>query len=220
MDGDLILTGFDSPLGTELVCSGGIIEDIGRRVSRPTGHETVDLGGAQLFPGFVDGHVHMRDPGHPHKEDFASGTAAAAAGGVTCVMCMPNTNPPVDGPEGFAAARAAGESGAVVDFTLQAAITRDNFGALAGLWDAGVTSFETLMSDAPERDRLDDPLVADSLAVFLSRRHYEVSVETDSHRALKVLRESHLANPDLIQFIRIFGKLERLALKIEPGLRI
>ena len=50
-------------------------------------------------PGFVDMHVHLRDPGQTHKEDILTGCAAAAAGGVTSVACMPNTKPAVDSPE-------------------------------------------------------------------------------------------------------------------------
>ena len=46
------------------------------------------------LPGFIDTHVHVRDPGQTHKEDFSSCTAAALAGGVTLIGCMPNTNPP------------------------------------------------------------------------------------------------------------------------------
>ena len=45
------------------------------------------------LPGFIDTHVHVRDPGQTHKEDFASCTAAALAGGVTLIGCMPNTSP-------------------------------------------------------------------------------------------------------------------------------
>src|SRR5512138_3440609 len=47
------------------------------------------------LPGLIDPHVHMREPGATHKEDWASGTAAALAGGVTLVLAMPNTKPPV-----------------------------------------------------------------------------------------------------------------------------
>ena len=47
------------------------------------------------LPGLIDVHVHLRDPGATHKEDFDSGTAAALAGGVTMVMAMPNTNPTI-----------------------------------------------------------------------------------------------------------------------------
>ena len=47
------------------------------------------------LPGLIDVHVHLREPGATHKEDFASGTAAALAGGLTMVLAMPNTNPPI-----------------------------------------------------------------------------------------------------------------------------
>lgn len=61
------------------------------------------------FPGLIDAHVHLRDPGYPHKEDFGSGTAAALAGGITTVLDMPNTLPPTATPELLAqkASRAA-----------------------------------------------------------------------------------------------------------------
>ena len=49
--------------------------------------------GLVLCPGFIDMHVHLREPGQEHKETVATGTAAAVAGGFTAVACMPNTNP-------------------------------------------------------------------------------------------------------------------------------
>jgi dihydroorotase len=59
---------------------------------------TVDAGGMMVFPGLVDMHVHLREPGQEHKETIESGTRAAAAGGFTTVACMPNTNPVIDSP--------------------------------------------------------------------------------------------------------------------------
>ena len=56
----------------------------------------VDAGGLVVSPGLVDIHVHFRDPGQTHKEDIGSGTRAAAAGGFTSVVCMPNTSPVCD----------------------------------------------------------------------------------------------------------------------------
>ena len=47
------------------------------------------------LPGLIDVHVHLREPGGTHKEDFSSGTAAALAGGITMVLAMPNTSPPI-----------------------------------------------------------------------------------------------------------------------------
>lgn len=57
-----------------------------------------DLKGKIITPGFFDMHVHFREPGQTHKEDIASGTLAAAYGGITGVLAMPNTNPPFDSP--------------------------------------------------------------------------------------------------------------------------
>ena len=59
----------------------------------------VDLNGLYLVPGFVDVHVHLREPGFPQKETIATGTAAAARGGCTTVCSMPNLNPAPDTPE-------------------------------------------------------------------------------------------------------------------------
>ncbi len=55
--------------------------------------ETIDVKGAIVCPGFIDMHCHLREPGEEYKEDIASGSAAAAAGGFTSICCMPNTNP-------------------------------------------------------------------------------------------------------------------------------
>ena len=59
----------------------------------PPATQTIDVTGKLLVPGFIDSHVHFRDPGLTYKEDFLTGTRAAAAGGVTCVADMPNNKP-------------------------------------------------------------------------------------------------------------------------------
>ena len=62
----------------------------------PEGMTVIDCGGKCLAPGLIDMHVHLREPGHEHKETLASGSLAAAVGGVTTMACMPNTNPVID----------------------------------------------------------------------------------------------------------------------------
>ena len=65
----------------------------------PKGDVTVTLNGEVLLPGFIDVHVHLRDPGFTDKETIATGSAAAARGGFSQIACMPNTKPPIDTPE-------------------------------------------------------------------------------------------------------------------------
>lgn len=76
-----------------LIVKEGIIEDILRDTTLPDGDEVVDATGCYLLPGVIDDHVHMRDPGLTHKADMDSETRAAAAGGVTTVLDMPNVKP-------------------------------------------------------------------------------------------------------------------------------
>jgi dihydroorotase len=77
-----------------------IIDDMIVKVatSIPTGKESqvIDAAGKHIFPGFVDLHTHLRDPGQTYKEDIITGTRAAAKGGFTTVCAMPNTDPVVD----------------------------------------------------------------------------------------------------------------------------
>jgi dihydroorotase len=74
---------------------GGTIAAIGHDVE-PNGHRVVDAAGLLLAPAFVDPHVHLRTPGREDEETISSGTAAAAAGGYSAILAMPNTDPVVD----------------------------------------------------------------------------------------------------------------------------
>ena len=85
------------------------------------------------LPGLIDPHVHMREPGATHKEDWASGTAAALAGGFTLVLAMPNTQPPVIDSNSLARARACAEAGARCDFGLFLGGSVDNTSQAAAL---------------------------------------------------------------------------------------
>jgi dihydroorotase len=87
------VAGLDDTLDV-LVEDGGIARIEAKIAAR--GAEVLDLAGLVVCPGFVDMHVHLREPGQEWKETVASGTAAAAAGGFTAVACMPNTVPPND----------------------------------------------------------------------------------------------------------------------------
>jgi dihydroorotase len=112
----------------------------------PPARTTIDAEGKIVLPGLVDAHVHFREPGLVHKEDFASGSRAAAAGGVTTVMVMPTDNPMTTTPDLFAEKQALATGKCHVDFALQAGLGPDPQHVRA-LADLGAVSFEIFMSD-------------------------------------------------------------------------
>jgi len=75
----------------------GRVAEIGQSL-HAGGDDVIDATGSFVSPGFIDMHVHLREPGSPEKETIATGTQAAVAGGFTAVACMPNTNPALDDP--------------------------------------------------------------------------------------------------------------------------
>jgi dihydroorotase (multifunctional complex type) len=97
---------------------------------------TIDVSGLTIFPGLIDVHVHLREPGGEHKEDFYSGTCAALAGGVTTVFGMPNTSPPITDAETLADALKRASRKAVCDYGLYIGGTPDNAEQAAALEQA------------------------------------------------------------------------------------
>jgi dihydroorotase len=79
----------------DIAVQEGRISGIGEEGVFSSSAEVIDVSGLLVLPGVIDTHVHFRDPGFTYKEDFGSGTQAAAAGGITFAVDMPNTNPPV-----------------------------------------------------------------------------------------------------------------------------
>ena len=72
------------------------IKKIGKELPEKEAERVINADGCYVMPGFIDMHVHFRDPGFTYKEDLQTGSAAAAAGGFTTVVCMANTKPVVD----------------------------------------------------------------------------------------------------------------------------
>jgi dihydroorotase len=126
----------------------------------------VDASGCFLLPGLVDAHAHLRDPGLAHKEDFSSGTHAAALGGVTTVLDMP-TDEPWTANAGQLADKMAMADGRIhVDVGLQAVLSRD-LSLIPRLLDRAPVSFELFTADVPDAflfETLD--AVAEALKTF------------------------------------------------------
>jgi dihydroorotase len=119
----------------DVLIESGTITKIGRVRA---GEQVLDARGRLLLPGAIDAHVHFRDLGEVYKEDWYSGSCAAAAGGVTTVIDQPNTKPAIcDEGSYFAKQRAARKS--VVDYGINAAI--DRLDQLEDVWRLGATAF-------------------------------------------------------------------------------
>src|SRR5882672_10076077 len=76
--------------------AAGKIVAIGADDTLPDGKRTIDAAGLHILPGLIDAHVHFRDPGVTHKEDFSTGSTAAVCGGITTIIDMPNQLPPTE----------------------------------------------------------------------------------------------------------------------------
>ena len=107
------------------------------------------------LPGLIDVHTHLRVPGGEHKETFASGTAAALAGGITLVLAMPNTNPPLTTPAALALARRAAAADARCDVSLFAGAAPADVAHLPALAEEAV-ALKIYLNDTFGRLRVDD----------------------------------------------------------------
>jgi dihydroorotase len=130
--------------GSVAIVDGKIAGLLRESEATPT-KRTIDAEGLHVFPGFVDAHVHFRDPGFTHKGDFGSESAAAAFGGITTVIDGPNTGTVVRYPHDIEEKRAIAEKASVVDFGQLAAITPDNVEYLQSLAEAGVVGLKLFL---------------------------------------------------------------------------
>ena len=124
---------------------GGRIVALGQSERLPNADRVLDAGGDVLVPGILDCHIHNREPGLEYKEDWESATRAAAAGGVTTVVGMPNTDPIIDRPEHLQLKFDRGAASAHVDFQSFAVVTSENIDRIDELDDAGALGFKIFL---------------------------------------------------------------------------
>ncbi|KAF1486424.1 CAD protein, partial [Eudyptula minor novaehollandiae] len=149
---------YSVPLIIDIKCTKLFVEALGQIGAAPPLKMHVDCMTSQKLirlPGLIDVHVHLREPGGTHKEDFASGTAAALAGGVTMVCAMPNTSPAVTDAASFALVQKLAEAGARCDFALFLGASSDNVGLLGPLAGAAA-GLKMYLNDTFSSLRMDD----------------------------------------------------------------
>jgi dihydroorotase len=122
----------------------GKISAVGKNLSAPDKVEVLEAKGKVVCPGLIDLHVHLREPGHTAKENLATGTAAAARGGFTSVVCMPNTSPAIDNSATVALIHERAEREGVVNVFVTGAISKNIAGEelapIGSLKKAGVVA--------------------------------------------------------------------------------
>jgi dihydroorotase len=149
---DLVINGgtivsSDAEYRASIAIKDGLIHAIGAAEAMPKTKETLDATGLHILPGAIDVHVHFRDPGYPDKEDFASGTVAAAFGGVTTIFDMPNTLPTIGTPEALAAKHRIAAEKAYVDYGLYAVLGEDSIEHVPALVAGGIIGFKLYMGN-------------------------------------------------------------------------
>jgi len=130
-----------------LTVKDGRIVAVGSDEALPAAEETIDADGLHLLPGFVDVHTHFREPGMTQKEDWDSGSRAAAAGGFTTIFDMPNCIPPTANMETFSEKVRFAQGRAMVDYGINAALIDNNVSQLKLMADAGAMSFKLFMAE-------------------------------------------------------------------------
>lgn len=129
---------------SSIVIDGGKIIGI-MNSSEPKADRVIDARGKVVLPGMVDMHVHLRDPGFPERENFESGTRAAAAGGVTTVIDMPNTVPATVTLKAFKEKRAIADKKSLVDFGFIGGAGEVPQEDIIQVADAGATAFKSFL---------------------------------------------------------------------------
>ena len=113
----------------------------------PPADKVINASGLYVLPGIIDVHVHLRDPGFTYKEDFGTGTAAAAAGGVTLVFDMPNNSPPIKDVNALSLKIKGVGQKALVDYSLYGLVTGGSLQEMPLLAKAGVIGFKCYMGE-------------------------------------------------------------------------
>ena len=182
------------------IADGRIIA-VGDDAAMPAAAETLDATGLHVLPGAIDVHVHFRDPGYPHKEDFGTGTAAAAFGGVTTVFDMPNTIPPTGAADVLAAKHAIASASAHVDYGLYGLLGEDTIGNVDELVAGGVIGFKLYMGNT--FGKIPSPSTGAMLEAFevVAPTGKRVSLHAETNSIME-LRETRL---------RAAGRIDALA---------
>jgi allantoinase len=209
MSADLLVRGRkvvlpDGIAAASIRVRGARIEAIEPYGADPNGAEVLDAGDLVIMPGLVDSHVHLNDPGREHWEGFATGTRAAAAGGVTTVVDMPlNSVPATTSLAGLLAKQAAAQGNCSVDVGFWGGVVPGNAPDIEPLLEAGVLGFKCFLvhSGVDEFPSVDEsdlrqalPVLAMHEAVLLAHAEVPGPIEAAKPQGLRNAYSTYLAS--------------------------
>jgi allantoinase len=179
-----------------ILVADGTIKSLTEK-KRSNADEMVDARGRLVIPGLVDGHAHLYDPAFTYREDFTSGTAAAAAGGVTTVVDMVLTTP-VDSPDRVRVKIDAGRRSSLIDFSLHAGMMNlNNLRNIPAIAELGVRSFKTFTCN---------PYYADDHTLMSLMRETSMN-----HSILDVHAEDEAVANENLQRLQAAGRKDPMA---------
>lgn len=155
--------------GVGIAARNGTVMAIARDEDLPEAAEVFDARGNYILPGVIDGHVHFREPGLEYKEDIRTGSIAAAMGGVTCVIDMPNTKPTTATPEVVELKARLTEEKSYIDMGTIGLLVQENLDQLVPMSKAGVVGYKVFLGEtignipAP-----DDGLLYEAMGIIAS----------------------------------------------------
>lgn len=171
----------------DILIEDGKIAEIAAGIAKKA-ERVIEGNGLFAFPGFLDLHCHLRDPGLTHKEDIITGTRAAAAGGYTAVCCMPNTKPVCDSAQVVEYIRKKAAEAGFADVLPVASIT-------SGMQGESLTDFETLMQAGAVAFSDDGlPVAEDAMILAAMKRAKELDVPLMLHEEDLELRGNGVVN--------------------------
>ncbi|MFH1322613.1 MAG: dihydroorotase [Methanobacteriota archaeon] len=149
----------------EIAIDNGKITRVGKIIDAKDVDGMINAKYALVLPGAIDVHVHFRDPGMTKKEDWYTGSCAAAAGGITTVIDHPNTIPPTIDPESFKKKQKEAKK-SIIDYGINAGVTH-NLKHLKTLWELGATAFgEIFMAESTGALNVNDRTLEEALGII------------------------------------------------------
>jgi len=187
-----------------LAIKDGKIFKIGKEANMPKAQTKIDLKNLLVLPGLIDAHVHLRDEGKAYKEDFYSGTAAAAAGGITTVLDMPNNDPVTMSAETLRNRMEKAKKKILVNVGFYSEFPR-NMKEIEEIVEEGAVAFKLFMAEQVGGLNIDDDSALLEAFEILSRLKVPVAVHAEDKSMLKKAEEElkRTSRNDIEAFLKV-----------------